>query len=212
MFFRSLIRASVCAFLFTSGLACRTGMSASSGSSADRPELLVMTFNIRYGTADDGENSWDKRKDLVFDLLRTNSPDVVGLQEALRSQIDDIRAALPEYAEIGGAPVLRVNRANRRHQALVQRLQQRIEFLITLERRNRFIEQIVTQHRRLVAIAGGNFAPDFDGAILAFGVFKQPRMAGAVVDALREGTRFEARYLGPLFSEERLEDVTRFPE
>jgi len=101
MSFRSLIRASVCALLFTSGLACRTDMAASTELSADKPDLLVMTFNIRYGAANDGENSWDKRKDLVFDVLRKHSPDVVGLQEALRSQIDDIRAALPEYAEIG---------------------------------------------------------------------------------------------------------------
>ena len=97
----SLIRASVCALLFTSGLVCRAGEPAPSEPSADKPELLVMTFNIRYGTANDGENSWDKRKDLAFNVLREHSPDVVGLQEALRSQIDDIRAAMPEYAEIG---------------------------------------------------------------------------------------------------------------
>jgi len=91
----SLIRASVCALVFTSGLVW------AGESSADKPELLVMTFNIRYGTAKDGDNSWDKRKDLAFDVLRRHSPDVVGLQEALRSQIDDIRAALPEYGELG---------------------------------------------------------------------------------------------------------------
>jgi endonuclease/exonuclease/phosphatase family metal-dependent hydrolase len=87
--------------LLTSGFVCRTGAAASSEPSADKPDLLVMTFNIRYGTANDGENAWDKRKGLVFNVLRTHSPDVMGLQEALRSQIDDIRAALPEYAEIG---------------------------------------------------------------------------------------------------------------
>jgi len=97
----SLIRASVCALLFTMGLVCRAGVPASSEPSADTPELLVMTFNIRYGSADDGDNSWDKRKDLATDVLRKHSPDVVGLQEALRSQIDDIRAALPEYGELG---------------------------------------------------------------------------------------------------------------
>jgi len=97
----SLIRVSVGVLLFTSSLICRADAPASGESSADKPELLVMTFNIRYGTADDGENSWDKRKDLVFDVLRRNDPDVVGLQEALRSQLDDIRAALPQYGEIG---------------------------------------------------------------------------------------------------------------
>ncbi len=97
----SLIRASVCTLLFASGLVCRAGEPASSKPFADKPELSVMTFNIRYGTANDGENSWDKRKDLAFNVLREHSPDVVGLQEALRSQIDDIRAAMPEYTEIG---------------------------------------------------------------------------------------------------------------
>ena len=82
-------------------LVCWAGESAASKLSADKPNLVVMTFNIRYGTANDGENNWDNRKDMACDVLRRHNPDVVGLQEALRSQIDDIRAALPQYAEIG---------------------------------------------------------------------------------------------------------------
>jgi len=96
-----LIRASVCALLFTSSLVCRAGESAASQPSADKLDLVVMTFNIRYGEAKDGENSWDKRKDMVCDLLRRQGPDVIGLQEALRSQIDDIRSSLPDYGELG---------------------------------------------------------------------------------------------------------------
>jgi endonuclease/exonuclease/phosphatase family metal-dependent hydrolase len=68
-----------------------------------KADLLVMSFNIRYGAANDGENNWNKRKDLACDLVRRQKPDLVGLQEALRSQIDDLRAALPEYGEIGVA-------------------------------------------------------------------------------------------------------------
>jgi len=66
-----------------------------------QPDVLVMSFNIRYGTAKDGENHWDKRRDMVCELLQRQSPDLVGLQEALRFQIDEIRSALPQYAEIG---------------------------------------------------------------------------------------------------------------
>jgi len=40
---------------------------------------------------------------MVFNVLRDNHPDVVGLQEALRFQIDEIRKALPVYGEIGVA-------------------------------------------------------------------------------------------------------------
>jgi endonuclease/exonuclease/phosphatase family metal-dependent hydrolase len=63
--------------------------------------LAVWSFNIRYGTARDGDNHWTKRRDQLFDLLRTEQPDLVGLQEALRVQIDEILAAVPGYASVG---------------------------------------------------------------------------------------------------------------
>ncbi len=53
-------------------------------------DLRIMTFNIRYGTADDGDHAWPKRKDLVFRLVNEHPYDIVGLQEALRFQIDEI--------------------------------------------------------------------------------------------------------------------------
>jgi len=63
--------------------------------------LQVMTFNIRYGTADDGPNSWQHRRDLVFGVLAQHRPHLVGLQEALKFQLDEILAARPEYAALG---------------------------------------------------------------------------------------------------------------
>ncbi|MGE3241804.1 MAG: endonuclease/exonuclease/phosphatase family protein [Pirellulales bacterium] len=63
--------------------------------------LKVMTFNIRYGTAEDGENAWPKRRELVFQMLREEAPQVIGLQEALRFQLDELREALPDFGEIG---------------------------------------------------------------------------------------------------------------
>jgi endonuclease/exonuclease/phosphatase family metal-dependent hydrolase len=63
--------------------------------------LTVMSFNIRYGTANDGENHWTKRRDLLFDVLREQDADLIGLQEALASQIDEIIAAVPGYAVVG---------------------------------------------------------------------------------------------------------------
>jgi endonuclease/exonuclease/phosphatase family metal-dependent hydrolase len=72
-------------------------------AAAARPGLRVgvLTFNIRYGTAPDGENAWPKRREQVFDILRDERLGVIGLQEALRSQLDDIRAACPKLGEIG---------------------------------------------------------------------------------------------------------------
>lgn len=61
----------------------------------------MMTFNIRYGTAPDGEDQWSNRKPLLFRVVGEHQPDVVGLQEALRFQIEEIVAAVPGYAFLG---------------------------------------------------------------------------------------------------------------
>lgn len=76
---------------------------ASTAVAAQAPGLPldVMSFNIRYGTANDGENRWEARRAMLFDLVREQNADVVGLQEALAFQIDEIAAAAPAYAVIG---------------------------------------------------------------------------------------------------------------
>ena len=66
-------------------------------------DLKIMTFNIRYGTANDGDNHWKNRHDMVFDILRIHQPDIVGLQEALDFQIDEICEAVNWYDRIGVA-------------------------------------------------------------------------------------------------------------
>lgn len=65
------------------------------------PALKVMSFNIRYGSARDGDDHWDKRKDFLVDVLREEAADVVGVQEALHAQLTYILDALPEYAMVG---------------------------------------------------------------------------------------------------------------
>lgn len=65
------------------------------------PITDIMSFNIRYGTAKDGDNHWENRKDLVFDVFRDHQPDIAGLQEALRFQIDEILVTSPRYAFVG---------------------------------------------------------------------------------------------------------------
>ncbi|MFN7019784.1 MAG: endonuclease/exonuclease/phosphatase family protein [Phycisphaerales bacterium] len=64
-------------------------------------DLSVMSFNIRYGTAADGPDHWDRRRSLALEAIAARAPDILGLQEALRFQIDDLRAAFPHYAETG---------------------------------------------------------------------------------------------------------------
>jgi endonuclease/exonuclease/phosphatase family metal-dependent hydrolase len=63
--------------------------------------LRVMTFNIRYGTADDGDNSWDKRKELLLATIRTFDPDLLGTQEVLAMQADFLAEHLKGYTLVG---------------------------------------------------------------------------------------------------------------
>jgi endonuclease/exonuclease/phosphatase family metal-dependent hydrolase len=100
-FVTSFGRTFLAAWLCVLGLGAQAGAAAAAEPARDNGDLLVMTFNIRYGSANDGANNWDRRKDLAADVLRRRHPDIVGLQEALRSQLDDLRAALPEYGELG---------------------------------------------------------------------------------------------------------------
>jgi len=46
----------------------------------------MMTFNVRLDTADDGDDAWPNRRDLVADTIRYHAPDVVGLQEPFAHQ------------------------------------------------------------------------------------------------------------------------------
>jgi endonuclease/exonuclease/phosphatase family metal-dependent hydrolase len=63
--------------------------------------LVVMSFNIRYGTASDGENRWANRRELLFDVMRQTDADLIGLQEALDGQMREILAAVPGYGVVG---------------------------------------------------------------------------------------------------------------
>lgn len=66
-----------------------------------REAMDVMSFNIRYGLANDGEDSWEHRQDLVMDTIRQYAPDIVGLQEALPFQLEAILKTFPEFASSG---------------------------------------------------------------------------------------------------------------
>lgn len=67
----------------------------------DSVTLKVMTFNIRNGTTNDEDNSWDFRRESAFKLIRTYDPDILGLQEPVRFQLDEIQRAFPGYREVG---------------------------------------------------------------------------------------------------------------
>lgn len=44
---------------------------------SDSPELNIMSYNIRYGTANDGKNHWRHRKSHLSNLIREQQPDLL---------------------------------------------------------------------------------------------------------------------------------------
>ena len=64
-------------------------------------EVDALTFNIRFDNANDGDNAWPKRAVMVGEWIKSESPDVIGLQEALRHQINDIKKMASSYSEYG---------------------------------------------------------------------------------------------------------------
>jgi len=63
--------------------------------------LQVMSFNIRYPNPGDGTHNWQARKNLVVSTIRYHEADLIGVQEAFRSQLDQLQQSLPGYDWIG---------------------------------------------------------------------------------------------------------------
>ena len=74
---------------------------ASASAQTKDAALRVMSFNIRYGTANDGKDVWMNRQELVVQTIQTFLPDLLGTQETLPFQASYINEQLPDYAYIG---------------------------------------------------------------------------------------------------------------
>lgn len=84
------------------GVGCAAhGRPAPAARAPGADALRVMTFNIRYDNPADGEDGWANRKEKVASMIRFHGADVVGLQEALRNQVADLEAALPQFGWFG---------------------------------------------------------------------------------------------------------------
>jgi endonuclease/exonuclease/phosphatase family metal-dependent hydrolase len=61
----------------------------------------VMTMNLRFGLADDGDNSWENRKKAYPGLFSTHSPDFIGVQEANDFQTAYLTSLLKDHGHVG---------------------------------------------------------------------------------------------------------------
>ena len=61
------------------------------------PAIRVMSFNIRFGSADDGKNGWPHRRYLVLETIQMFGPDLLGTQEVLGFQAEFLRKNFEGY-------------------------------------------------------------------------------------------------------------------
>lgn len=67
-------------------------------------DLRIATFNIRYDAKGDrGGRDWRARRGLVSETIVKMNPDVLGLQEVVHGQLENMREAHPEFAVVGAA-------------------------------------------------------------------------------------------------------------
>jgi len=70
--------------------------------SAKEPgRLVVISYNIRMGAANDGTNSWEYRYPASAMMIDDQQPDIFGLQEAYDYQMDYLARACDGYKGVG---------------------------------------------------------------------------------------------------------------
>lgn len=72
-------------------------------TASEENEFRIMSYNIRYAGNEqtEGVNSWKQRKQLVASMIDFNHADIVGLQEALLIQLDDLTNLLKGFSWVG---------------------------------------------------------------------------------------------------------------
>ena len=63
--------------------------------------LSVMTFNMRYDNPEDGQNNWRFRRERIAGVIRSEAVDLLGTQEVLANQFNDLSGLLTGYQGVG---------------------------------------------------------------------------------------------------------------
>ena len=88
---------AILAFVFAMSIS----QTVSAKDDNESPELKVMSYNIRMGSANDGTNSWQFRFPATLEMIKDQKPDVFGVQEALENQLLVITENIKEYKQVG---------------------------------------------------------------------------------------------------------------
>ena len=70
----------------------------------ESPETITVnyaTFNMRYDNPDDSLNNWQYRKERIAEFIKAENLEIIGTQELLHNQVEDIKTLLPDYTVVG---------------------------------------------------------------------------------------------------------------
>ncbi len=72
------------------------------GTLSAQPELHhALSYNIRYDGHSDLAPDWSKRIAPIVAQLQSARPTIIGFQEVLKNQLDDLNKALPSFRAVG---------------------------------------------------------------------------------------------------------------
>lgn len=77
------------------------GCAGQSKKANEESTIRWATFNIRYDNPADSLNSWSHRKENVCKFIIDQQLDIVGMQEVLHHQLNDLTTKLPGFSSIG---------------------------------------------------------------------------------------------------------------
>jgi endonuclease/exonuclease/phosphatase family metal-dependent hydrolase len=63
----------------------------------DAVDVRVVTWNLRFFNPLDGDDAWPERSEEAVELVRGLNADILGFQEALGQQVDDVVEGLPDH-------------------------------------------------------------------------------------------------------------------
>jgi len=63
-------------------------------------ELRVMTYNILVDLDNPDYDDWTDRRAGIVDTINRHDPDLIGLQEPVQGQVDDLLESFPEYGAV----------------------------------------------------------------------------------------------------------------
>jgi endonuclease/exonuclease/phosphatase family metal-dependent hydrolase len=76
-------------------------MSTGCSRVSEKGSVSVMTFNLRYDNSHDSLNAWPGRVAQVCKFINSEKPDIIGMQEVLWRQYNDLDSILTEYSSEG---------------------------------------------------------------------------------------------------------------